>query len=401
MKDEIVDKLKIVMIDIAEITPYEGNAKIHDEKQIKQIKASIKKFNMIDPLGVYGPKNIIVEGHGRYIACKQLGYKKLPCIRLDHLTDEERRAYTLAHNKLTMNTDFDFTMLDEELENIVDIDMSDFGFNDLDDMFEEETETYEDDFDEDPPKEPTSKLGEVYILGDHRLMCGDSTKQKDVEKLMNGDSADMVFTDPPYNTGMQGKKDRSEWLSGMFNDSYTDEEWQKFMSDFCKMYHTIMKENSVAYICLDWRRNYELIPHIKANFSLSNTIVWDKIVHGLGSDYKYTYELINVCKKGRPVLETHQGEREYQDIWHIQRKIGRDDEHATKKPIELCSRAMRHASKKGQIVTDLFGGSGSTLLACEQLERRCYMMELDPRYVDVIINRWENYTGEKAVKVNG
>ena len=182
----------------------------------------------------------------------------------------------------------------------------------------------------------------------------------------------------------------------MFNDSYTDEEWENFMESFCKMYNTKLKENGVAYICLDWRRNYQLIPHIKKYFKLSNTIVWDKVVHGLGSDYKYTYELINVCKKGNPIINSHQGDKEYQDVWHIQRKIGKDEEHATKKPLELCGRAIKHASKEKDLVLDLFGGSGSTLIACEQLNRKCYMMELDPHYCDVIINRWETLTGDKA-----
>jgi DNA modification methylase len=165
----------------------------------------------------------------------------------------------------------------------------------------------------------------------------------------------MVFTDPPYNTGITKEKAKKGiWLTGFFNDSYTDEERQKFMEDFTAQAYGALKEDSVAYICLDRRRNYELIPHIKNHFTLSNTIVRDKVVHGLGSDYKYTYELINVCKKGKPTLNTHQGDKEYQDIRHIQRKIGKDEDHATKKPIELCARAIRHGSKKGDKVLDIF-----------------------------------------------
>ena len=190
----------------------------------------------------------------------------------------------------------------------------------------------------------------------------------------------------------------STWLTHFFNDSYTDEEWEKFMKDFCEQAYKLLKENAVAYICLDRRRNYQLIPHIKNHFKLSNTIVWDKVVHGLGSDYKYTYELINVCKKWDPELNTHQGDREYQDVRHIQRKIWKDEDHATKKPIELCARAIRHASKKWDSVLDLFGGSGSTLIACEQLERKCYMMELDPKYCEVIIKRFHNLNPNAEIK---
>lgn len=209
----------------------------------------------------------------------------------------------------------------------------------------------------------------------------------------------MVFTDPPYNTGMTAWK-MEKWarLTWMFNDSYTDEEREDFMEAFCSSIYGALKENGASYICLDWRRNYQLIPHIKKYFTLSNTIVRDKVVHGLGSDYKYTYELINVCKKGKPILNTHQWEKEYQDIWHIQRKIWRDEDHATKKPLELCARAIRHASKKGDKVLDIFGGSGSTLLACEQLGRICYMVELDPKYIEVIIRRFNKLNPTAEIK---
>jgi DNA modification methylase len=189
----------------------------------------------------------------------------------------------------------------------------------------------------------------------------------------------------------------STWLSHMFNDSFTDEEWQKFMGDFCVSYDLATKDNAFIYVCLDWRRSYELVPHLKNHWKFSNLIVWDKMVHGLGSDYKYTHEFIHVCKKGKPPLASNkEGEKEYQDVWRIQRKMGKDKEHATKKPIELCERAIRHGSLYKHIVLDLFGGSGSTLIACEKTNRQCRMMELDPKYCDVIIKRWQEFTGKKA-----
>ena len=231
-------------------------------------------------------------------------------------------------------------------------------------------------------------------------MCGDSTKREDVERLMDGNKADMVFTDPPYNTGMGEKNADSTWLNHMFEDCYTDEEWENFMASFVARLSEALKDDSVAYVCLDWRRNHELIPHLKEYFKLSNTIVWDKVVHGLGSDYKYTYELINVCKKGNPVMDTHQGsEAEYSDVWHIQRKMGKDEDHATKKPIELITRPIKHACPLDGIVLDVFGGSGSTIIACEQTNRKCYMMELDPKYCTVILDRWEKLTGKQAFKL--
>ena len=201
----------------------------------------------------------------------------------------------------------------------------------------------------------------------------------------------MVFTDPPYNTGMKAIKDpcAKARLSHMFDDDYTDEEWDNFMRDFCARYDEFTKEDSFLYICLDWRRSHELIPHLKNHWKFSNLIIWDKMVHGLGSDYKYTHEFIHVCKKGKPPLAKNKdGDREYQDVWRIQRKMGRDEDHATKKPMELCARGVKHGSNKNDIVLDLFGGSGSTLIAAEQSKRQCRMMELDPKYCDVIVKRY-------------
>ena len=369
------------------------------DSEYQKIKRSIEEFGYVDPI-IINSDNTVIGGHQRLKVLQDLGYSEVEVVRIN-LDKTKEKALNIALNKIS--GEWDLTKLDDLLQELklddFDIELTGFDLSELDDLFPaEEKEIVEDDYESELPEEPKSKVGDVYILGNHRLMCGDATREENVKKLMNGEKADMVFTDPPYNTGMQEKNDHSTWLSGMFNDKYTDEEWQMFMSKFCEIYYKVMKENSVGYICLDWRRNYELIPHIKKRFVLSNTIVWDKVVHGLGSDYKHTYELINVCKKGKPKLETHQGEKEYQDIWHIQRKIGRDEEHATKKPIELCSRAIRHASKHMKLVVDLFGGSGSTLIACEQLNRRCFMMELDPKYVDVIIDRWEKYTGKKAIK---
>ena len=177
-------KLKIVYLPTESLTPYEGNAKLHTEEQIDQIVRSIEEFGMNDPIGIWGEKNLIIEGHGRLEACKKLKMKQVPCIRLDDLTDEQRRAYTLAHNQLTMNTGFDLSKLEEELANIADIDMSEFGFEEM----EPDIEIKEDDFEitELPDEEPVTQPGDIYKLGDHTLMCGDSTSQEDVDKLCGG-----------------------------------------------------------------------------------------------------------------------------------------------------------------------------------------------------------------------
>lgn len=189
------NSLKIEYIPIEDIKPYKNNAKLHPEEQIQQIKNSILEFGFKDPIAIW--HDTIVEGHGRLLAAQELGYKELPVIRLDDLTDEQRKAYTLAHNKLTMNSDFDLDILTAELDDITDIDMSDFGF-DLDLDTDEPAEIVEDEVPE-PPEEPKAKLGDIYQLGRHRLMCGDSTSQSDVQLLLNGELMDMVLTDPPYN----------------------------------------------------------------------------------------------------------------------------------------------------------------------------------------------------------
>ena len=245
-------------------------------------------------------------------------------------------------------------------------------------------------------------MGELILKYTHKVMCGDSTKAEDLDILMDGKLAELICTDPPYNTGMCAKKNAgSTWLSHMFNDAFTDEEWHKFLGDMCESFGRIIADDAFLYVFLDWRRSHELVPYLKKHWKFSNLIIWDKMVHGLGSDYKYTHEFIHVCKKGNPPLASNKnGDAEYQDMWHIQRKVGRDDDHATKKPMELCERILRHASNPHAIIADIFLGSGSTLIAAERTGRVCYAMELSPAYCDIAIKRWEVYTGKQAQRLS-
>lgn len=367
-------KLNVEYIPIGDIKPYKNNAKIHTAEQIEQIKKSIEEFGMNDPIGIWGKDNIIVEGHGRLIACLDLGYDEVPVIRLDDLTDDQRKAYTLIHNQTTMNTGFDLDILNEELESI-ELDMSDFGFDNIElDNIDEPEEIIEDEVPE-VPEEPKAKLGDIYQLGNHRLMCGDSTSEEDVSKLMNGIKADMVFTDPPYGMNAVSK-------SGVLSEKYktdimNDDDNTVAINSFnlCKNYFKDAKQ-------VWWGANYytECLP------SAECWIVWDK--NNGGSD-QTDCEL--AWSNFRSVVR---------QFTMASEKINRV--HPTQKPLNLIAQIFEKFDKNNEYsnIVDLFGGSGSTLIACEQLNRKCYMMELDPHYVDVIIQRWENFTGEKAVLLN-
>ena len=395
-------RLKIEYVDIDSIKPYKNNAKQHPKEQIEQIKKSIEQFGMDDPIGIW--RDEIVEGHGRLIACKELGMKEVPIIRLDHLTDEERKAYTLAHNKVTMNSGFDLDILSEELASFETINMADFGF-DLDFDIEDDTDhdIIEDEAPE-APEEPKSKYGEVYQLGNHRLMCGDSTKKEDVEKLMNGEKADMVFTDPPWNVNYgameddnpQGYKPRT-----ILNDFMGTEEFKEFMN---KAYHCMniaSKEGCMTYVVMSAQEWGNMMLTLAMNdYHWSSTIIWNKDRLVLSrKDYHTKYEPIWYgWKEGASRLHPLK-DRKQSDVWDFERP-SKSDEHPTMKPVALVGQAITNSSKKNDAILDLFGGSGTTLIASEQLDRRCYMMELDPKYVDVIINRWENLTGKKAVLID-
>jgi len=391
----------MVYVALKELNPAVYNPRKWSKKATDDLTESIKRFGLIDPIIVNKARgNTVVGGHFRLHVAKKLGYTEVPCVFVSIEDEQKEKELNLRLNK--NSGDWDWSLLKDWETSL----LKEAGFDDaeLKEMMDQVLEPVkEDDFDPTATleaKESKVKLGDVWQLGAHRLMCGDSTKHEDVERLMDGKKADMVFTDPPYNTGMSEKTNSgSTRLNHMFDDSYTDDEWASFLTDFLASYFLLMKDDCVAYMSLDWRRSHELVAKAKEVFHFSNLIVWDKVVHGLGSDYQYTHEFLHVFKKGKPIINSHQGDQEYQDVWHIQRKVGRDDDHATKKPIELITRALSHASRANEIVVDLFAGSGSTLIACEQTKRVCYTMELDPKYCDVVIARWEKLTGQTAIKL--
>ena len=399
--------MKVFDIKITDLKPYEKNARTHPQKQVDLLAKNITRFGFTTPI-LIDENNEIIAGHGRLLALKQLNATTAPVVRMEGLTAEEVKALRLADNQIASLGEYDMDLVIEELKGLSSemLDLTGFDKDLIIEADEKDDEVPE------TPETPQSKLGDLYELGQHRVLCGDSTKVDDVEKLMDKHLADIVVTDPPYNTGMGGKNTTFDYdwgkkkpnekarLSHMFDDNYTDEEWATFLSDFFALYVAYTKGDCAFYVFIDWRRVGDIRSEMEKYMDVKNVIVWDKKVHGLGSDYKSTYELCIVGKKGKPEISNRYG-LDYQDIWRLQREMGRNKDHATAKPVELCEKPIKHASKADDIVMDLFLGSGSTLIAAEKTGRVCYGMELDSKYVDVIVQRYIDYTGNNEIMKNG
>jgi site-specific DNA-methyltransferase (adenine-specific) len=388
-----------------EIKPYHKNAKKHPKKQVDQIANSIKEFGMNQPI-VVDKDGVIIVGHGRWEAIKKLGLEVKPeWIKTVDLTEEQAKAYRLADNKLN-ESEWDMDLVVEELKGLSDEMLELTGFDK--DLIIEPDE--KDDEVPEVPTEPQSKLGDLYELGPHRVLCGDSTQEEAVLRLMDGKKADCVVTDPPYNTGMEGngntfdydwtKKKEKARLSHMFMDNFTEEDFVKLITNSLQNSFNNTKGECAFYVFIDWRRGGQIKGLMETLMPVKNVIVWDKQVHGLGSDYKSTYELCVVGKKGKPEINNRYG-LDYQDIWRLQRTMGRNKDHATAKPVDLLTKPITHASKQDDIILDLFLGSGSTLIASQKTGRTCYGMELDPKYVDVIVQRYCDYVGDYNIIKNG
>lgn len=378
--------MNIHEIAVGELTPYENNPR-NNEKAVDAVAASIKEFGFKQPI-VIDANNVIVCGHTRLLAAKKLGIAKVPCVIADDLTEEQIRAYRLADNKVAELAGWNDQLLAFEMSAIQEIDMSAFGFEIQQDE-PEQGEVIEDDYNEEPPAEPKSKLGDIYQLGDHRLMCGDSTKYDDIEKLMDHQTADMVFTDPPYGYNYQSnKRVKSKKFDVLENDDK--------ILDFFPNVQRIC--NGFVFICTTWKVLDKWIPLFKKYHELTNMIIWNKGGGGIG-DLKHAfstdYEVILCASNGKEITGKRIG-----SVWTIPKDNANNYTHPTQKPVKLAEMAIRNTTSTGDVVVDLFGGSGSTMIACEQLCRSCYTMEYDPKYVDVIVDRWEKFTGKKAVKLN-
>lgn len=400
--------LQIEYVSLDSIKPYDGNAKLHPQEQIDQIKRSIKLMGFDDPIAIW-KNGEIIEGHGRYLAAKQLGMDTVPIIRLDDLTDEQRRAYALIHNKLTMNSGFDTEILNVELAHIGEIDMESFDFQieplDFDNLGSLEdgddssipSEVVEDDYEEELPEEPTAKHGDIFLLGRHRLMCGDSTKIEDVKRLVDGAEIDILVTDPPYNVEYEGKtKDRLT----IKNDSMEDSAFRRFLRDAFSSADVVLKPGGVFYIWHADSEGYNFRGACKdIDWQVRQCLIWVKSVLVMGrQDYQWKHE---PCLYGWKSGAGHfwASDRKQTTTLNFDKPV-RSEIHPTMKPIALFDYLIKNSSKVGENVLDLFNGSGTTIMACEQNGRNAFCMELDPRYVDAAVNRWEQFTGKKAVLLN-
>lgn len=397
-----MEELKIVYLSPGELTPYPANAKKHPAEQVQHIANSIREFGFRQPI-VVDADNVVVIGHGRLMAAKALGLDSVPVVRADDLTDEQIRALRLADNK-TNESEWDFAELEAELAELsMDFDMKEFGFDDVQNTETDNTEVEEDDYDPDEPVEPKAKLGDIYQLGQHRLMCGDSTDINAVERLMDGKKARMVFTDPPWNVNYGAEENHPSWKPRtILNDFMGTEDFKQFMNSAFHCMNAVSEPGCMTYVVMSAQEWGNMMLTLASNdYHWSSTIIWNKDQLVLSrKDYHTKYEPIWYGWKDGSARLHPLDDRKQCDVWDFERpKVS--IEHPTMKPVALVAQAIKNSSNSGDDILDLFGGSGTTLIAAEQLGRRCHMMELDPHYVDVIIARWENLTGEKAVLLNG
>jgi len=374
---------KVERRNVADLIPYARNSRTHSAEQVSQIAASIKEWGWTVPV-LIEPEGGLIAGHGRILAAQKLGIKDVPCMVAEGWTDAQKKAYVIADNKLALNAGCDDAMLKVELGELdaldFDLSLTGFGADELAAFFVEETEGLTDeDAVPDAPAVPVTVEGDVWLLGRHRLMCGDSTSIDAVDKLMDGQKADMVFTDPPYNIDYQGVSDKWDKIK---NDKMSD-------GDFVEFLRQSLMGCETMYVCCSWQYAHlfrqALTDLARAPKAM---IIWNKVNPAQHVDKYFKQHEIIFYYGDFGGQKTLRG-----DIWEIKRQ--RNTVHPTMKPVELIDMALVDQAKK-TVVYDAFGGSGSTLISCEKNHKDCRMMELDPKYCDVIITRWQNFTGKTA-----
>jgi DNA modification methylase len=380
------------LVEISKLIPYINNARTHSKEQITKLRSSLREFGFINPVIIDSDYNVIA-GHGRIEAAKLENIKEVPCVLVDYLTPAQKRAYIIADNRMAMDAGWDEELLKIEIEALqaeaFDIDLTGFEEKEIADLFDIDEEVQEDNFDidEELSKPTITKSGDIWLLGNHRLICGDSTKEETYTFLMNGKKANLIVTDPPYNVNYQSNAGKIK------NDNMNSDKFYQFLFDAFSNMEKVMSNEASIYVFhadtegLNFRKAF-----FDAGFYLSGTCIWKKQILVLGrSPYQWQHE---PCLFGWKKNGKHQwySDRKQTTIWEFD-KPNKSDNHPTMKPIPLIAYTIKNSSMSNCIVLDPFGGSGSTLIACEQTNRVCYTIELDEKYCDVIIKRYIEQTG--------
>jgi len=387
------------------LVPYARNARTHSDEQVAQIAGSIAEFGFVNPVLV-GEDGVIVAGHGRVLAARLLGMTEAPVIVLPHLSETQARVLRIADNQIALNAGWDEGLLRASIEEILDAEGGDelvslIGFPEdfLDDLLADPEDLAAGNIDDDeapePPDDPVSKPGDLWLLGNHRLFCGDATVLADVERVLDCGLADLCFTDPPYNVDYgNSAKDKMRGKDRRILNDNLGEGFERFLYDACVNILTVTK--GAAYICMSSSELHTLQRAFKAaGGHWSTFVIWAKNTFTLGrADYQRQYEpILYGWKEGSDHFWC--GARDQGDVWFVD-KPHKNDLHPTMKPVALVERAVRNSSKSRDTVLDPFGGSGSTLIACEKTGRQARLVELEPRYCDVIVKRWQEFTGKAA-----
>ena len=393
--------LQIEFWPIDQLIPYVRNARTHSPEQIAQVAASMIEFGWTNPILV-GPDRVVIAGHARLLAARKLGMNEVPVIVLGHLTDAQRRALVLTDNKLALNAGWDMEMLRVELDSLeeggFELDVIGFSDKELEEILRDPEEARPGHTDEDAapeaPARPVSRAGDLWVLGQHLLLCGNATDADAVRRLMGDEKADLVFTDPPYNVAYIGYTDEKLKIEG---DRMKPEEYFVFLHETFAAYRTVVKPGVSFYVCHPSSAQREFQDALEGSgFEVRCQIIWAKNTFAWGfGRYKFQHEPIFYCHVAGQ-SDAWYGDKSQSTLWQ-EKKPAANRLHPTMKPVELIDRALLNSSKAGDCVLDLFGGSGSTLIACERRNRNARLMELDPKYADVIVKRWQEYTGHQAV----
>jgi len=383
--------MQVEQISIETLIPYVNNARTHSDAQVAQIAASIKEFGFNNPV-LIADDNSIIAGHGRVMAARKLGKDTVPAVRLSHLTEMQRKAYILADNKLALNADWDNSLLAIELADLKDLgfdtDLTGFSADEIAALMPEQIETGLTDEDAVPevPEQPVTVLGDVWILGRHRLMCGDSTSIDAVDTLMAGVKADVLFTDPPYGINFKPQRGTHDII---LNDNLDGAEFDDFLDGVFGAALAAMKPDTYAFVWTGWSKIGAFERSLQKFFKIQAMHVWVKNNFGIGYYSRPKHEPFYLCLNGKPVYPSTAPA----DVWDHARV--HKTVHSCEKPVGLIEDIL-NTYHKNSVVLDLFGGSGSTLIACEKTNRQANLMELDPKYVDVIVKRWQDFTGKIA-----